>query len=232
MGRHRIINVGDVFENLQVVKNLGLKECYGQNCTFYKCKCLKCGGEIDVPRKNLGTAQKDCGCGRCEPRKPIDPGTKFNHLTVIGFGHYEKGRGHWYLCECDCVNRTRIEVRRDALIFGETTSCGCVHDALFRENCKKAYENSFVQKTSIPRLTSKGLQRNNTSGVRGVSWHKALKKWIAYIQFQGVKYYLGYYEDINEAKRIRQEAEKELHKDFWEWYRENFPEKYKKHRHD
>ncbi|MEZ3424948.1 MAG: hypothetical protein K1W39_14750 [Lachnospiraceae bacterium] len=230
MGAQRKISIGDVFENLQVIENLGLKKYCGKNCTFYKCKCLKCGNTIDVPIKNLGTAQKDCGCGRSEPRKIIPSGAKYNHLTVIKIGHCEKGRGYWYWCECDCEKHTKLEVRRDMLVSGEVSSCGCVHDELFQKNVKKAYKKNFVQNTNVPKITHDNLQSNNTSGVRGVSWHKRIKKWQASIQFQGTKYHLGYYDDISKAKEIRKTAEIELHKDFWKWYSENFPNEYKKNR--
>lgn len=228
MSKRRKIKNGDIFENLQVIENLGLKKYCGKNCTFFKCKCLKCGKTIEVPIKNLGTAQKDCGCGRSEPRKAIKPGTKYNHLTVVGIGHYEKGRGYWYWCECDCQKHARIEVRLDKLLSGDASSCGCVHDKLFRENVKKAYKNNFVKNTNVSKIIHDNLQSNNTSGVKGVSWHKHMKKWQASIQFQGKRYSLGYYDNINLAKEIRKLAEKELHKDFWRWYEENFPKKYEK----
>lgn len=61
-----------------------------------------------------------------------------------------------------------------------------------------------------------------------MSWHKYVGKWQVSIQFQGVKYHLGYYDDIEKAKDVRKTAEEELHKDFWEWYSENFPNEYKK----
>lgn len=228
MGKHRKIEIGDIFENLQVIENLGIGKYCGKNCTFFKCKCLKCGSTINVPIKNLGTAQKDCGCGRTEPRKEIPIGQKFDHLTVTGLGHYEKGRGYWYWCECDCEKHTRLEVRGDMLRSGDVSSCGCVHDNLLRENAKKAYKRNFVQGTNIPIISNENLYQNNTSGVKGVSWHKRIGKWRACIQFQGIKYHLGYYDDINKAKEIRKTAEVELHRDFWKWYAKNFPREYEK----
>lgn len=228
MGKHRKIEIKDIFENLQVVENLGLKEYCGKNCTFYKCKCLKCGNTIDIPRKNLGTAQKDCGCGRTEPRKEIPIGKKYNHLTVKGIGHHEKGKGYWYWCECDCEKHTRLEVRRDMLLSGGVSSCGCVHDNLLRENSKKAYKRNFVKNTNVPVISNNKLYNNNTSGIKGVGWHKHIRKWYARIQFQGIKYHLGYYDDIKKAEEIRKNAEKELHKNFWKWYAKNFPKEYEK----
>lgn len=55
---------------------------------------------------------------------------------------------------------------------------------------------------------SKG--RANASGHVGVSWHKSAQKWCAEIHANGVKYYLGIYDDINDAIRARKLAE-EIH---------------------
>jgi hypothetical protein len=43
-----------------------------------------------------------------------------------------------------------------------------------------------------------GPQRNNTSGVLGVSWTG--KKWYASVQHHGHVYYVGLYDDIDEAE--------------------------------
>lgn len=46
-----------------------------------------------------------------------------------------------------------------------------------------------------------GAQRNNlTSGIRGVTWQKSLKKWRAYVRHNMVDYHLGYFTDISEAE--------------------------------
>jgi hypothetical protein len=105
---------------------------------------------------------------------------------------------------------------------GDTKSCGCIHDELLRENAKKAYADNFIENTSIPKLKSNGLQRNNTSGVVGVSWHKHIKKWYARISFKGKNYSLGYYDSLGEAEEIRETAKKELHGEFLKWYEENY----------
>jgi hypothetical protein len=51
------------------------------------------------------------------------------------------------------------------------------------------------------------LSDNNTSGVHGVSWHKLKRKWIASIGFNKKLIFLGYFEDIKEAEKVRKEAE-------------------------
>lgn len=52
--------------------------------------------------------------------------------------------------------------------------------------------------------------RNNTSGCRGVSWHKREAKWSADIQFNGKHKYLGTYEDKAMACKTARLAREEL----------------------
>lgn len=225
MGKHRIIKPGDIFDNLRVVENLGYRQYCGQTCTYWRCECLKCGNLIDVPQKNLGKAQKDCGCGRKEPRNPIPPGAQFGMLTVLEIGPIEN-HNYTYLCECSCEKHTRLYVRGDYLRRGEVKSCGCLHDELFQKHSDKG-KSTHLYKTHISVLSSK-IQKNNTSGAKGVSWHKATNKWAARIQFQEITYSLGYYNDIEEAKEARSIAEKHLYKDFIEWFSKNYPDRWEK----
>lgn len=51
-----------------------------------------------------------------------------------------------------------------------------------------------------------GMLKNNTSGVKGVAWHKQAKKWESYIHFANKKISLGFYEDIKEATEKRREG--------------------------
>lgn len=49
--------------------------------------------------------------------------------------------------------------------------------------------------------------KNNTSGIKGVTWNKNHKKWEAYISIHGKRKYLGNYDDLEEAQQARQLAE-------------------------
>ncbi len=48
--------------------------------------------------------------------------------------------------------------------------------------------------------------RNNKSGYKGVSWHKARQKWQARIMFTGQAIHLGYFDDPKEASNVYCEA--------------------------
>lgn len=51
------------------------------------------------------------------------------------------------------------------------------------------------------------LNSNNTSGVTGVSWHKASNKWIARIKVNYKTIYLGVFTNFEDAVKARKEAE-------------------------
>jgi tyrosyl-tRNA synthetase len=61
--------------------------------------------------------------------------------------------------------------------------------------------------TSVENQMNKSLQKNNTSGVTGVSWHSRDNIWEVHIRYKGKQIYLGRYKDFNEAVKARKEAE-------------------------
>lgn len=50
------------------------------------------------------------------------------------------------------------------------------------------------------------IQRNNTSGIRGVYWHKKHKKWVARIQVNHKNMCIGYFDTIEEAENAVKNA--------------------------
>jgi len=51
----------------------------------------------------------------------------------------------------------------------------------------------------------------NTSGVKGVSWHKHMKKWRATLCTEGMPHYLGYFNSIEDAEQAVMSARESLH---------------------
>ena len=73
-------------------------------------------------------------------------------------------------------------------------------------NLRKASvsENAYNRKMNI----------KNTSGVKGVTWHKRAKKWQVVITFNKIHKYLGMYSDINKAKEVIDYHRNIYHKEF------------------
>jgi len=61
---------------------------------------------------------------------------------------------------------------------------------------------------------NKSIQRNNTSGTTGVSWHAVNKKWVAKIRVENRTIYLGTFNTLKEAKDARNSAAKKYHKHY------------------
>lgn len=67
-------------------------------------------------------------------------------------------------------------------------------------------------------LQNKKNQRNNSSGVKGVYWHKATGKWVGQIKADGIRHSIGYFETLNDAKSAMKEARARLHGEFARHY--------------
>jgi hypothetical protein len=69
-------------------------------------------------------------------------------------------------------------------------------------------------KSDSQNLCNRGKTSANTSGVKGVFWHKTAKKWQASICINGSLQYLGLFASQDEASHAYCRAADELHRDF------------------
>ena len=54
---------------------------------------------------------------------------------------------------------------------------------------------------------NQGIYKNNTSGITGVCWYKAYQKYVANIIVGKKPIHIGYFANIEDAKKARREAE-------------------------
>ena len=57
---------------------------------------------------------------------------------------------------------------------------------------------------------NRSTSNNNTSGVKGVHWNSQCKKWQAQISIDGVKFHIGSYGNIEDAKKARMKKANEI----------------------
>ena len=74
-------------------------------------------------------------------------------------------------------------------------------------------ENLRPANSSTNAYNSK-LNKNNTSGIKGVAWHKASRKWKASININKKHLYLGTYDTKEEAKKVVEKYRNEHHQQF------------------
>jgi len=70
------------------------------------------------------------------------------------------------------------------------------------------------QATRAQNESNKGIQRNNTSGVKGVCWNKSRSKWVAQITVNGKHKRLGQFACIDEAAAAYAHAANEAFEGF------------------
>ena len=115
----------------------------------------------------------------------------------------DNGSVIWELiCECgNTVYKTVNELKTERVL-----SCGC----LYRESRKDcpSHRKDFIENTNLSSIVaSKKLNTKNTSGHTGVCFDKRSKRWYAYINYQKKRYYLGYFDNIDDAIQARKEDE-------------------------
>ena len=79
-----------------------------------------------------------------------------------------------------------------------------------QDNRKKNLRISNNHQSSYNR----GIKSNNTSGVTGIQFYKKYNKWLAEISVKGKRINLGYFENKDDAIKVRKEAEEKY---FGEW---------------
>ena len=174
--------------------------------TWWRCLCA-CGSEYEVPGTLLATGKRThCG-SRIHERKyrTVDiSGKRFSSLVALYPTDQRDSRGFviWH-CRCDCGNT--VDVSYNALLYTNVKSCGCRKKA----HCQNLGDYlTYTDGTSIDMIRSKKVPTNNTTGHKGVYFIKG--KYVAKIVFQKKAYYLGVYEEIQDAVQARKEAEEIL----------------------
>lgn len=218
MSKKRIKD-GDAFGEWVVVKAYSSK---GNSL----CRC-SCGVEKEVYNSNLlnGTS-RSCGHAIYENLGDKDFGKKvriakykksdekvlgktFGELKVLKRANFT-GESR-YLCKCSCGKE--VEVRGVELLGGKIVSCG--HKRMEQKEIK----DKLVDGTSLYGITQ-GLSKNNSTGYKGVTYDKKLKKYRAHLTFNYKKIHLGSYDTAEEAYQARLAGEEKYFKPILDKYKD------------
>jgi hypothetical protein len=113
------------------------------------------------------------------------------HLSSHGYAITELGRGIFIYMyklinktpngfETDHINRNKLDNRK--------------------ENLRSV--------NKVINARNRGENKNNTSGYKGVSWDRNIKKWAVYLWKNYKKINLGYFDDLQKACEARKIGEK------------------------
>lgn len=207
---------GQLFGQLTVIKQIEPRMySSGQKQTTWLCEC-SCGKTTETTTTLLRSKRtKSCGCYALRIR------TKHKDLD-------SKEYNAWRNMKRRCLNPNTPNYNRyggrkiticDEWInsyeqfLSDVGRAPNPKDSLDRIDNDGNYEPSNVRWTSNTiQSINQGTSSKNTSGCKGVSWHKLAKKWRAYIQIHGEVIELGFFTDFNEAMCARKRGEEMHHK--------------------
>ena len=119
----------------------------------------------------------------------------------------------FYYCKCDCGNKKWI--RSDVL--EKARSCGCIRKEKLKNNTNMIeahLDKNIIDGTNISVIGRDTPTKANKSGFTGIHYDSIRDKWIAQIWFKKKHYFLGRYDDKEDAIKAREEAKEKLHKEF------------------
>lgn len=187
----------------------------GKKKRRWKCKC-ECGKEVTVltnalTNKNGGT--KSCGCIQksITRSKAQDlTGKRFGRLCVEKSVDLDNpgpnGIRLGWLCKCEC-GKTIIATQKE-LVHGGLKSCGCLLSETASKKVNDENILGYFKGTTITSIQpNRPPNKNNTSGVKGVSWSARYQKWVAKIGVKGKSITIGRFKSLEDAKKARLEAE-------------------------
>lgn len=212
MKRDQIDHTGEIYNYLSAQAPTGRwSETKGQ-IWIWKCQC---GKSVEYPYRSVKQGHvKSCGCIRYS----VKPGTKYGLLTCV---RATEERDHGmvvYEWRCECGNTA---YKAGYLVAsGGIKSCGC----LAKKDGVKFLNKNYVCGTNLGKIRQEEtlLQKNNTSGFKGITYDPQRDRYESRISFQSHTYRIYSY-TIEKAVRHRIELRK-IHDDFLCWWDSLTPE--------
>lgn len=216
---------GETFGRLKVIALSGIKR-YKVNkkgrktrsIKMWLCEC-ECGNKTEVQQGNLLSGHT-ASCGCLQKQRLVHSRKKYNDYEVqedyvimytyknepfyVDVDDFAKIRMYsWYKDNHGYITTT-IKSKNHLLhrfIMNVTNINYYVdhinHDITDNRKCNLRIVTPSQNNYNMP------IRKDNTSGVKGVSWSKQKNKWHVRI----MKKHIGFYDDIKEAEKARKEAE-------------------------
>ncbi len=125
----------------------------------------------------------------------INPGMKFNRLTIIREKSYKPPGGvrrRVFLCQCSCKNKTHLAVGLYDLTSGHTKSCGCYKQEIHTTHGVSDHPLYMVYFDMIDRCYNKNHQAYKNYGGRKI---RVCLKWRLKIKYRGLKNFVYWAEN-------------------------------------
>lgn len=206
--------IGKKYGHFVIQKYIGLKN----NHRYYECKC-DCGRTKTCILSNLKSGKsKSCGCSNheryikenyyiIEDDYVIGLTTNTNKKFYIDKEDFDRIK-HFCWREDNYGYIVTQSKRKTIKLHRYIMQPDCIYaidhiNHNVKDNRKRNLRICTTQQNNFNTVISK----NNTSGFKGVFWNKEKKKWNARIMINYKNIHLGYFDDIEEAEKVRKDAE-------------------------
>lgn len=226
--------VGEKFGKLTVIEQAeDYVEPNGNHSPRYTCIC-DCGNTINVRADALKTGHtKSCGCYQSESLKErlTIPNT-YKLFDEYGICYDSTSDYFWKfdLDDYDLIKKyvwhadkrgyarggdynNRVKMHRLVLGVENAINKRIIVDHINGDPTDNRKSNLRLC-TNEENSHNRCIHKNNSSGITGVSWINREQKWIATIGINGKLKFLGYFNNKEDAKKCRQEAEDKYYGEF------------------
>lgn len=208
--------IGQKFGMLTAVRPTGERIKGDGEVWEFSCDC----GETKLlPLKRVRKGHtRSCGCLNRLGQTSYDGfiGKTYGRLTLTGIAEnkrYRNGAVGHFSCSCGKM----VEKPLYYVLTGGIQSCGCLSREIALENMEKI-QKKYVFGTNLNKIQKdeSDLQRNNTSGIKGVRYEEKRGYYEAYLWFQK-KRYMDRFKSVEEAIHYRAYL-RQLHTEFVDWW--------------
>lgn len=179
-------------------------------------------GCIQKERKQEKLKEKEQLKKQKEFNKKLEKENRYDLTQEYGIGYTSKGEEFWFDKEdyeliknytwyfgtkgevIAKVNHTSLLLHR---LVMNVTDFEIQVDHIKHKRFDNRKSQLRIVDNSKNQMNSK-KRKDNTSGCKGVSWHKKNGMWYAYINVNKKRIHLGYFHKLEEAIRVRKNAEK------------------------
>jgi hypothetical protein len=217
---------GEIFNKLTVIEQSD--DYISANGTHYdkwRCRC-ECGNIIEIRGSSLRNGcTKSCGClqKRIVSKLSSEVNKRYNDYEVQeDYVIMYTTKGEPFFVDLDdfwkvkniCWNKNSYGYLRgwfnNKRILLHRLIMNCPNDMVVDHINHDTTDNRKVNLrvvTHQQNMMNTKKSKNNTSGVRGVKWHKATNKWSADITIKEKRINLGLYKNFDDAVQARKQAE-------------------------
>lgn len=93
-------------------------------------------------------------------------GKVFERLTVLEFSHLNEKKQSYWICECNCIDKTIKTIKGKYLISGDTKSCGCIRREHVLKLHKQSSKNSIRSISMSNKLPHKKELKNVWNNIK------------------------------------------------------------------